>query len=62
MATGVAISRTDDLGGLSREARLTAMTKGFQSAFAVAVGIAALGAPGSRCSSSPSGEMNVGRS
>jgi EmrB/QacA subfamily drug resistance transporter len=42
--TTVAISQADGVGGLSREAKLTAMTAGFQSAFAVAVGIAALGA------------------
>jgi EmrB/QacA subfamily drug resistance transporter len=41
--TTVAVSRADGLSGLSREARLTATTAGFQSAFAVAVGIAALG-------------------
>jgi Na+/melibiose symporter-like transporter len=41
--TTVAVSQAGDVGGLSREARLTAMTAGFQSAFVVAVGIAALG-------------------
>jgi EmrB/QacA subfamily drug resistance transporter len=42
--TTVAVSHTDSLTGLSREARQTAITHGFQSAFAVAVGVAALGA------------------
>jgi MFS family permease len=41
----VAVSRADDaLNGVGREAELRAMTEGFQAAFAVAVGVAALGA------------------
>jgi len=41
----VAVSRSDDaLSGIGREAELRAMTEGFQTAFAVAVGIAAVGA------------------
>jgi EmrB/QacA subfamily drug resistance transporter len=41
----VAVSRADDaLNGVGREAELRAMTEGFQTAFAVAVVIAALGA------------------
>jgi MFS family permease len=42
--TTVAVSQTDGSAGLGREARLQAMTDGFQSAFTAAVGIAALGA------------------
>ena len=43
--TAVAVSRADDaLSGLGREAELHAMTEGFQTAFAVAVGVAVLGA------------------
>jgi EmrB/QacA subfamily drug resistance transporter len=42
--TSVAVSRADGVGGLGREARVAAMTAGFQRAFAVAAGIAALGA------------------
>jgi EmrB/QacA subfamily drug resistance transporter len=41
----VAVSRADDaLNGVGREAELHAMTEGFQTAFAVAAGLAALGA------------------
>jgi EmrB/QacA subfamily drug resistance transporter len=41
----VAVSRADDaLAGAGREGELQALTEGFQAAFAVAVGIAALGA------------------
>jgi EmrB/QacA subfamily drug resistance transporter len=41
----VAVTRADDaLSGVGREAELRAMTEGFQTAFAVAVGIAAVGA------------------
>jgi hypothetical protein len=42
--TTVAVSETDGSAGLGREARLQAMTDGFQTAFTAAVGIAALGA------------------
>jgi hypothetical protein len=41
----VAVSRADDaLSGVGREAEMRTMTEGFQTAFAVAVGLAALGA------------------
>ncbi|MGH2779242.1 MAG: MFS transporter, partial [Actinomycetota bacterium] len=41
----VAVSRADNaLSGVGREAELRALTEGFQTAFAVAVGVAALGA------------------
>jgi EmrB/QacA subfamily drug resistance transporter len=42
--TTVAVSQTDSTAGLGREARERAMTEGFQTAFAVAAGIAMLGA------------------
>jgi MFS family permease len=43
--SSVAVSRADDaLRGVGREAELSAMTEGFQTAFAVAVGLAAFGA------------------
>jgi uncharacterized protein len=42
--TTVAVSHTKGMSGLSRETRESAITAGYQSAFAVAVAVAALGA------------------